>query len=320
MAVTLRPSSPPFDNNANNHRDNIVQNLEIYQSLWGMELRHPEIPERSDEENFAMVAEAGFHGMCLDLAADEIPDFVDKQAVFERHQLGCMVNAFPYKVKDLKPLLQLAKDFDACMVNVIGGVMPVTVAGAIPVIYKWMEDADELGVPLLLETHRDGILNDLYYTLQVIDSIPELRLCADLSHFVIDREFISPIPARDQSYVNRILERSDCFQGRIASREQVQVQIDFPQHREWVEIFKGWWKNGMRQWRQRNANDATLVFLCELGPPPYAITDARGHELSDRWQEALTIKSWVEQIWSELEAEEALEVNHRLAEQSPPIS
>ena len=101
----------------------------------------------------------------------------------------------------------------------------------------------------------------------------------------------------------RILERSDCFQGRVASREQVQIQIDFPQHQQWVEIFKGWWKEGMRMWRSRNVDDATLIFLCELGPPPYAITDTHQRELSDRWAEALTIKNWVEQIWVELERE-----------------
>ena len=37
-----------------------VQKLEIYQSLWGMQLRNPHLPERSDEEAFAMAAEAGF--------------------------------------------------------------------------------------------------------------------------------------------------------------------------------------------------------------------------------------------------------------------
>ncbi|MBT8077153.1 MAG: sugar phosphate isomerase/epimerase [Gammaproteobacteria bacterium] len=280
-----------------------MQKLEVYQSLWGMELRSPHAEERSMDENFRRVAEAGFAGMCIDLGADEIDDFRDAQQYYDRYSLGCMVNAFPYKVRDLLPVLQLARDFDACMVNVIGGVMPVTVAGAIPVIYRWMEDADRVGVPLLFETHRDGILNDLFYTLEVIDSIPELRLCADLSHFVVDREFRSPLRDVDAGYVNRVLERSDCFQGRIASREQVQIQIDFPQHQEWVNIFKGWWKSGMRMWRRRSEPDATLVFLCELGPPPYAITDAEQRELSDRWQESLQIKHWVETIWAELDAE-----------------
>jgi len=280
-----------------------MQKLEIYQSLWGMELRSPVCAERSPDENFAMVAEAGFDGMCIDFGADEIDEFEKLKNYYDKYGLGCMVNAFPSSVRDLAPIVALAKDFDACMVNVIGGVMPITVEGAIPVIYRWMDDAERAGMPLLLETHRDGTLNDLYYTLQVIDSIPELRLCADLSHFVVDREFRSPIPAVDQGYIDRILARSDCFQGRIANREQVQIQINFPQHQEWVQIFKGWWKDGMRQWRQRNLDDATLVFLCELGPPPYAITDGGQLELSDRWEESLQIKGWVEDIWAELEAE-----------------
>jgi hypothetical protein len=59
----------------------------------------------------------------------------------------------------------------------------------------------------------------------------------------------------------------------------------------------------MHSWRQRNADDATLVFLCELGPPPYAITDRNQRELSDRWQEALQIRQWALDIWDELEAE-----------------
>ena len=58
-------------------------------------------------------------------------------------------------------------------------------------------------------------------------------------------------------------------------------------------------------WRVRNADDATLIFLCELGPPPYAITDGNRHELSDRWEEALTIRGWAEEIWRELESEDA---------------
>ena len=282
-----------------------MQNLEVYQSLWGMELRHPNKPERTMEEAFRMVSEVGFDGMCIDLGVDEIKDFKKAGKYFRKFGLGCMVNAFPYRMNELRPLIELAREFSANLVNVIGGVMPIAVEGAIPVIYRWMDEADRLDMPLLFETHRDGLLNDLFYTLQVLDSVPEMRLCADLSHFVVDREFKAPVPRVDQAYIERVLDRSDSFQGRVASREQIQIQIDFPQHQEWVAIFRGWWKEGMRRWRKRNALDATLIFLCELGPPPYAITDSKREELSDRWQESLKIRQWVQQIWTELEAEES---------------
>ncbi len=276
----------------------MTQKLEIFQSLWAMELRQPGVPERPMEENFRMASEAGYHGLCIDPAVHEIHGFLKLQPLFRDYGLKCMVNAFPSSVEELPPLLELANELDASLVNVIGQVMPLTVDEGIPVIRQWMEDAQQAGLPLLFETHRDCTLNDLYYTLQLIEAVPEMRLCADLSHFVIDREMRLPLGDRDRGYMNRILERSDCFQGRIANREQVQVQIGFPQHREWVEQFRSWWRDGISMWQRRNDEEATLVFLCELGPPPYAMTDANQAELSDRWQEALTIRRWVEEIWS----------------------
>jgi hypothetical protein len=182
--------------------------------------------------------------------------------------------------------------------------MPIRPEDAVPVIRRWMDEARSAGMPMLFETHRDSLLNDLYYTLQVMDLVPEIRLCADLSHFVVDREMRDPISKRDKEYIDRILGSSDCFQGRIANREQVQIQIGFPQHQAWVDIFRRWWKQGMRLWRARNPEDATLIFLCELGPPPYAITDGNRRELSDRWEEALTIRQWILDIWQELNAED----------------
>lgn len=280
-----------------------MQKLEVYQSLWGMELRNPKRPERSKQEAFAMIAEAGFDGACMDPSVGEIPQCREYAHLFSEHQLGCMVNAFPYTPDDMLPIIDFATEMQACLVNVISGVMPIKPEDAVAEVRRWIGEAADRTMPLLFETHRDGLLNDLYFTLQLMELIPEMRLCADLSHFVVDRELRSPVPARDEGHIRSVLERSDCFQGRIANREQVQIQIDFPQHQEWVDIFKAWWKHGIRAWRDRSDDNATLVFLCELGPPPYAITDANQNELSDRWLESLQIRDWVRSIWSELENE-----------------
>jgi hypothetical protein len=278
-----------------------VQKLEVFQSLWAMERRRPGVPERPMEENFRRAADAGYHGLCIDPAVHEIESCRALKPLYLEYGLKCMVNAFPATLDELKPLLELARDLDACLVNVIGQVMPLTVEEGLTVIRRWMQDAEEVGLPLLFETHRDCTLNDLYYTLQLIEAEPGMRLCADLSHYVIDREMRLPLSAGDRDHVRRILERSDSFQGRVANREQIQVQIDFPQHQDWVAQFRAWWREGIGLWRRRNGPDATLIFLCELGPPPYAMTDARQEELSDRWAEALTIRGWIEEIWASFE-------------------
>lgn len=281
-----------------------MQRIEIFQSLWAMELRSPDLAERSHDENFRQVAEAGFDGVCIDPTVDEIDEFLPLRSLFERNNLKCMVNAFPGKQADLVPLLGLAQTLDACLVNVIGGLTPIRAADAVPIVTGWMNDAADAGLPILFETHRDSLLNDLYYTLQLMELLPDMRLCADLSHFVLDREMRLPIPTADAEHIECVLRRSDCFQGRVASREQIQIQLDFPQHQKWVEVFRTWWKSGIRAWRERSPDDATLQFLCELGPPPYAMTDRHQRELSDRWREALDIRSWVLDIWDELQQED----------------
>jgi hypothetical protein len=45
-----------------------------------------------------------------------------------------------------------------------------------------------------------------------------------------------------------------------------------------------------------------MVFLCELGPPDYAITGRDGRELSDRWAEALLLAEWARETWLETAA------------------
>jgi hypothetical protein len=66
----------------------------------------------------------------------------------------------------------------------------------------------------------------------------------------------------------------------------------------------GWWEYGFRSWRSHAPDDATLTFLCELGPKEYAMTDRDGYELSDRWGEAQMLKTMISELWTRIEAED----------------
>lgn len=279
-----------------------MQTLEIFQSLWAMQPHAPDGIKVPVERAFEMVAQAGYDGMAIDLGVSDIQTARATQPFFREHDLGCLIMAFPKTVEGLRPVLHMARDFNAIGVNIIGQVPALTLAEMIPVLQAWIKMGREEGVPIQFETHRNCITNDLYTTLELIDAIPEARLCADLSHFVVDREFWFPISDYDHALISRILERSDSFQGRIASREQIQVSINFPQHLKWYDQFAEWWEEGLRGWRARNSS-GVCNFLCELGPPEYAITGPDGREISNRWDEALQIKDRVRGIWKRLEAE-----------------
>ncbi|TCK29150.1 sugar phosphate isomerase/epimerase [Ancylobacter aquaticus] len=271
--------------------------LKVYQSLWATELRHPGTAERPVAERFDAVKEAGFDGMAIDLGAMDIEAARRTVPDFARTGLGGLLTAFPRSIEELRPALHLAKDIGAPFVIVIGQVMPLSVAEMVPVIEAWMRVGQEEGVPLQFETHRNCITNDMFATLLLMDAIPGMRLAADLSHYVVDREMMLPISADYQAQVDRLLERSDSFQGRVANRCQVQLPLHFPQHRPWIDVFLDWWRRGFQFWQARHGADADCLFLCELGPRDYAITDAKGDELSDRAGEALLLRRWAFEQW-----------------------
>ena len=274
------------------------QSLKTYTSLWAMQPHDQTGIKLPYDEVCEMVSFAGYDGMAIDLGAGDVAQAHEVRPHMERHGLTPLIVAFPKTVESLRETLVMAKDFGSPFVDVIGQVMPLSVDGMIPVIREWIEMADQIGIPIQFESHRNCITNDLYSTLCLLDAVPEMRMCADLSHYVVDREFWFPISERDLGLISRVLQRSDSFQGRVASRQQIQLQLDFPQHQKWVKLFKNWWREGLKDWRQRSSGDC--IFLCELGPPEYAMTGPDGIEMSNRWEEGLQIKSWVERIWNDL--------------------
>ena len=280
-----------------------MQRLEVFQSLWAMERRAPDGAEWSLAEKFAMIAEAGFDGLSIDMAARDIPTVDQARPLFRDFGLGCLVVGFPKTVEDLKPVYDMAATLDARLVAINAVTFPFTPQDGAAFVVAALGLAKTMGVEAHFETHRYTLTTDMLYTAQVMDLVPEMEFVCDLSHFVVAREFTLPPDELHATQIDRFLQRCVGLQGRIATREQVQIQPAFERHKDWVEQFWIWWEQGLRYWRARKGPDAAMNFLCELGPPPYAITDEDGWELSDRWSEALALKQGVKNLWSRLDDE-----------------
>ena len=279
----------------------MAQQLKMLQSLWAMERRRADAPEWPLRTQLEMIRDAGFDGAGVRFVD---PAYATEVTGFLRdHGMMWQAQCYPTSVDDLKPVLDLVARLGADHVNLQPNVRPYRLHDCIPLLEGWRRLGEQAGVAVHVETHRDRMTTDLFFTLQLLDCFPDLRFTADLSHYLVGREFAWPVDAVNHAMMHRILDNTWGVHGRVASREQVQVSITFPQHQDWVGLFMGWWEYGIRSWRKRAGPDAVFTFLCELGPPPYAITGADGFELSDRWQESLLMKDMIRALWARIEAE-----------------
>lgn len=272
-----------------------MQELLVFQSLWAMERRHTDGNERSLHDNIAMIADAGFEGISAHYT--NRADVVRLNEIARGSGLEIEGVCFPRSVEDLRLPLELASEFPVRHINLQPDVRLRRVEDCLPLLDGWMRLAENAGIPVFIETHRDRMTTDLFFTLDLLDRRPELPLLADLSHFLVGREFAFPVEEENHALIRRILDNSHAFHGRVASREQVQIEISFPHHRPWLDLFLDWWDYGFRAWRTRSAADAALVFTCELGPKPYAITGRDGNDTTDRWGEALMLRRMVRDLW-----------------------
>jgi hypothetical protein len=272
-----------------------MQTISIFQSLWAMERRHADGFERSLEENVEMIRGAGFAGVSADFRDR---DFVRRlSGLLKAGGMRAEGQCFPKTVDELKPVLDISAEFGVHHVDIQPDVRPRRLQDCIPLIEGWRRLSEEVDFPVYIETHRDRMTTDLYFTLDLLDCFPDLKLLGDLSHFLVGREFAWPVSDENHQMIHRILDHSWAFHGRVASREQVQIEISFPHHRMWVDLFLGWWEYGLMSWRKRAGADDDLAFICELGPKPYAITGRDGEDTTDRWAEALMMKAEIERLW-----------------------
>src|ERR1700744_2151543 len=278
------------------------QQLRILQSLWAMERRRPDGPEWPSDVQLQMIRDAGYDGVGVRFVDPAFARSVT--SVMRDHGLIWQAQCYPKTVDDLRPILDLVQELGADHVNLQPDVRPLRLQDCIPLLEGWRRLADQAGIAVNIETHRDRMTTDLHFTLRLLECFPDLRLTADLSHYVVGREFAWPVDETNHTQIHRLLDNTWALHGRVASREQVQVQLGFPQHQGWVSLFMDWWEYGIRSWRKRAGPDAILTFLCELGPPPYAITGADGFELTERWDEALVMKDMIRGLWDRIAGED----------------
>jgi hypothetical protein len=145
-----------------------------------------------------MIRDAGFDGAGVRFFdykyAKEVTDFL------RAHNMTWQAQCYPKTVDDLKPILEHVKELGADHLNLQPDVRPYRLEECVPYIDGWRRLAHDACIPLHIETHRDRMTTDLFFTQHLLDCFPDLRLTADISHYVVGR-------ARLAHYRKRITRR-----------------------------------------------------------------------------------------------------------------
>ena len=147
----------------------MAQQLRILQSLWAMERRRADEAEWPLQTQLAMIRDAGFDGAGVRFID---PDFAKEVTAFLReNRMIWQAQCYPTSVDDLKPVLELVSRLGADHVNLQPNVRPQRLEACIPLLEGWRRLGDEAGVAVHVETHRDRMTTDLFFTMQLLRAL-----------------------------------------------------------------------------------------------------------------------------------------------------
>lgn len=283
-------------------------NLTILQSMWAMENILPYGETLPMPDAVTRIAQHGFHGVTDHMM--EAQKVAPLMTELKAHGLTMEGQCFPTSIDALKPTIELAAQYKPHHITIQPDVRTRNIKETIQLLEGWQRLAEQIDTPVLIETHRYRLTNDLLFTLEILAEMPNLKLLGDLSHYVVGQEIPLDEPhgesvREDIQHLQTIMSHFHAYHGRVASREQVQIPISFSQHKLWVDAFYDLWKWGFINWQQRANEGDSLAFTCELGTRPYSITDRNGQDITDRWQESLILKAIAQKIWLETASSKA---------------
>lgn len=270
--------------------------LRVQHTLWSLiKLPINAETEWTYDEKFSRVKAAGFEGVECWLSDDNEKEITE---ALDRHGLRLALGHRPFKPEDTRAVVERAKRLgvDYVMAQPADAYTPLKEVARL--VTEGRKIANDAGIAYFVETHRNNFTETIPQTIALIEAVPDIRITADLSHFVVVGEFYGWEDERAHERMTPILERVSHIHGRISNGEQVQVDCadgDTP----WAQFFVRLWSIAIKHWRAGAGPGDILPFSSELGPPRYAITTPEGKEISDRWTQSLVMKKLIEQAWQQ---------------------
>ncbi len=232
------------------------------------------------EASLEQACRDGFEYFEAGLSEDRISE---TRALLRRFPLKLIAQGWAPSAGEAAAFFQRAAELGAIALNLHLGHAYLTTSEAVDMTGEVQRQAEAFGIPLLLETHRGRLTQDLFRTAELLAQLPEIAITLDVSHYIVASENLGGAEELFRACMAPLLARTALIHGRISNGQSSQVRVD--DGFAFTTVTQSLWRQAMQLWLADAPADAVLIFEPELGPPPYAFLDPSGAETFSRTAE-----------------------------------
>jgi sugar phosphate isomerase/epimerase len=190
-------------------------------------------------------------------------------------------------IKSFESQFEFAAQCQVAMINSHAGRDIFSFEENVQIFQRAAALSQSSGIPILIETHRGRPTYSAIETCKYLEAIPELRLTADFSHWMVVHE--SDL-ADQRVNVELAITRADYIHARVGYAEG--PQIPDPRAPEWqtaVTRHLQLWQEIIDQYKRKGKE--ALYITPEFGPPAYMhTTPFTNQPVGDVWQQNVYMK------------------------------
>ncbi len=267
--------------------------LKLIKATWGM--------DGSLEEQIRRIADAGYHGIEMQVPADRSPSDLRKLLRDAGLDLFAMVfTDGDDHISSLRSQVENTLRFEPFEITSHSGRDFWSFDQQRSFFAAALEIERKAGIAINHETHRGRAFFNPWSTAAMLKEFPDLHITADFSHFVcVCERLMSSDPALANA-MDLCIARSRHIHGRVGYEEG--PQVNDPRAPQWaphLEAHEAWWKAIART--QAATGAKYLTFDPEFGPPNYMQTAPYSREpAADLWKVCLYMTERFRRLFEEM--------------------
>jgi len=191
----------------------------------------------------------------------------------------------------LRKFAREAKTWNAAFINSHSGVDSWSFEESLRFFEEALVIEKEEGITIVHETHRQRILYNPWVTRDLLKKLPDLKINADLSHWVVVAERLFHDERDDdwQEIIELVGKHCHFIHARVGYDEGPQVpEPSAKEYQPALEAHEKWWNSIWKS--QQSRGDKFTHVEPEHGPAPYMHTLPHTNvPVADLWQ----VNSWI---------------------------